>query len=455
MAIESINPATGESLKQYTEFSKDQVIDILGKIHEAQLMWQSGSLANRARHFTKIAALLEQHKETYATLMAQEMGKPLEQGRAEIEKCAWACRYYTEHAEDFLRDLPIETEAKESFVSFQPLGIIFAIMPWNFPFWQVFRASVPALMAGNGVALKHSPNVPQCALAIEALFQEAGFPNNLFRALLIEVPGVSIVFDNPHVKAVTFTGSVKAGAHVAAEAGARIKKVVLELGGSDPYIVLADANLEKAAKTCAAARMVNGGQTCIAAKRCIVGKAVLREFEERLLKEMKAYATGDPLKEGTRLGPMARGDLRENLDRQVRQSLQAGAQLLLGGQVPAGSGNFYPATVLSKVKPKMPAYEEELFGPVASIIEAVDEEDAIRIANDTPFGLGAAIFSKDIEKAKRLAKSRIHAGCCFINDFVKSDPRLPFGGIKHSGFGRELGSFGIREFVNVKTIVIP
>jgi succinate-semialdehyde dehydrogenase/glutarate-semialdehyde dehydrogenase len=397
--------------------------------------------------------LLRERKEDLARLMALEMGKPLAQGRAEADKCASVCEYYADGAERFLAPETIETDARKSFVAFQPLGAVLAVMPWNFPFWQVFRFVAPALMAGNGGVLKHAANVTGCALAIEEIVRRAGFPPPLFRALLIGSARVAAVIESPHVKAVTLTGSTPAGKAVAAKAGSVLKKTVLELGGSDPYIVLEDADLEPAAATCVDSRLINSGQSCIAAKRFIVIDGVKKRFEELFVEKMKAKKTGDPLDESTAVGPQARRDLRDSLHGQVEKTVAGGARLLLGGKLPPGRGAFYPPTVLADVPKGTPAYDEELFGPVAAIMGARDEADAVRIANDSSFGLGAAVFTRDRERGERVA-AQIEAGNCFVNASVKSDPRLPFGGVKESGYGRELGVFGIREFVNIKTVYV-
>jgi succinate-semialdehyde dehydrogenase / glutarate-semialdehyde dehydrogenase len=382
------------------------------------------------------------------------MGKPLAGGRSEVEKCAWVCRYYADNAEAFLAPEPAPSDASRSFVAFLPLGPVLAVMPWNFPFWQVFRFAAPALMAGNAGLLKHAANVTGCALAIEQIFKDAGFPPPLFRALLVSSQRVAAVIAAPEVKAVTLTGSTPAGRAVASKAGEMLKKTVLELGGSDPYVVLEDADLEAAAETCVASRLINSGQSCIAAKRFIVAEPVRQRFEELFVEKMRARKMGDPLQPGVDVGPQARRDLRDDLHRQVEQSVKAGARLLLGGTVPAGPGAFYPPTVLGDVRKGMPAYDEETFGPVAAIIAAKDEADAVRLANDSVFGLGAAVFTRDVERGQRIAAEELEAGSCFVNSFVKSDPRLPFGGIKESGYGRELAVFGIREFVNIKTVYV-
>jgi len=383
-----------------------------------------------------------------------EMGKPILESHAEIEKCAWVCNYYSENGENFLAPQIIETDASKSYVTFQPLGVILAVMPWNFPFWQVFRFAAPTLMAGNVGILKHSSNVSGCALAIEQIFRDADFPNNAFRTLLINSKKVDPVIENSAVKAVTLTGSTPAGKAVASKAGAMLKKTVLELGGSDPYIILEDADLQKAVNSCSFSRLLNAGQSCIAAKRFVVVKSVLREFQSLLIQKMQNVSWGDPFDENTSLGPMARIDLRDELHQQVVKSVELGANLLLGGQIPPGKGAFYPPTILTDVKSGMPAFDEELFGPVAAIVPAKNENEAIQLANNSVFGLGAAVFTKDIARGEKIAAEMLAAGSCFVNDFVKSDPRLPFGGIKQSGYGRELSDFGIREFVNIKTVYV-
>jgi succinate-semialdehyde dehydrogenase/glutarate-semialdehyde dehydrogenase len=400
------------------------------------------------------ATILRARAGEFARLMGEEMGKPVRDGRGEAEKCAWVCDYYAEHAERFLAPEAVETDARESFVTFQPLGVVLAVMPWNFPFWQVFRFAAPALMAGNTAVLKHASNVPGCALAIEDIFRQAGFPVNVFRSLLVGSSQVNSIIENPLVRAVTLTGSTPAGRAVAARASQMLKKSVLELGGSDPYIVLDDADLDLAAATCASSRLINSGQSCIAAKRFVVTEKNRAAFERRFVERMKSARMGDPLDEATQVGPQARVDLRDDLHRQVEQSMARGASLLLGGERPDGPGAFYPPTVLTGVGPGMPAYDEELFGPVAAIIPVAGEEEAIRVANDSVFGLGAAIFTRDIDRGRQLAAERIDAGTVVVNTFVRSDPRLPFGGVKESGYGRELSHYGIKEFVNIKTVYL-
>jgi len=452
--VKAINPATGKLIRQYTQHTDDEVATIVEAVDQAFNSWRRTSFATRRELMQKAAQLLRDRAEQYGRLITMEMGKVLDEGIAEVNKCALVCDYYAENAEAHLADQDVPTEAQHSFITFQPIGSVLAIMPWNFPFWQVFRFAAPTLMAGNTGLLKHASNVPGCALAIEEVFRDAGFPTNTFRTLMIGGSRVAKVISNPAVKAVTLTGSTPAGREVAAAAGRAIKKTVLELGGSDPYVILEDADLPMAAASCAASRLLNSGQSCIAAKRFVVVEKVADEFTELLVREMASRKLGDPMDEGMQMGPMARTDLRDELHQQVIDSMKAGAKLVLGGQCPSGEGSYYPATVLADVKPGMPAYDDEMFGPVASIITAGDESDAIRIANDTVFGLGAAIYTQDVERGRRIATEELHAGCCFVNDFVKSDPRLPFGGIKESGYGRELHALGIREFVNQKTVLV-
>ena len=451
--IEAVNPATGERINTYEEMTAVDAAAAVDEAHDAWLGWRTQSFAERARPMRRAAEILRDRKHEFARLMALEMGKPLKQGVAEAEKCALGCDFYAEHAEAHLAPEVVKTDASRSYIAFEPLGVVLAVMPWNFPFWQVFRFAAPALMAGNVGVLKHASNVPGCALAIEDVFTKAGFPNSVFRTLLIGSKQVKAIIEHPHVRAVTLTGSTPAGKAVAAQAGAVVKKTVLELGGSDAYIVLEDADLDHAVETCATSRLINSGQSCVNAKRFIIVKPLLAAFTARMVTAMKARKMGDPLAEGTDIGPQARQDLRDQLHQQVAASVANGAAVLLGGDVPPGPGSFYPPTVLTGVKPGMPAYDEELFGPVAAIIEANDESDAVRIANDTVFGLGAAVFTKDTTRGERVARE-LEAGCTFVNTLVASDPRLPFGGIKEAGYGRELGTYGIKEFVNIKTVYI-
>lgn len=450
----AINPSTGQTIATYPEMSSKELRAAIASAHKAFLAWRTVPVAARTEPLRQAARLLRERAEEYAVLMAQEMGKPLAQGRSEVEKCAWACEYYAEHAEAFLRPELAATDALRSYVAYRPLGVVFAIMPWNFPFWQVLRFAAPTLAGGNAALLKHAPSVPGCALAIEQLLRDAGFPDGLFQSLLIPVTQAKAVIRHKHVAAVTLTGSTAAGRAVAKEAGARLKKCVLELGGSDPYLVLEDADLDEAVEACAASRLINSGQSCIAAKRFVVVDGLRMEFERRLLERMRRVRSADPMDPAADIGPLARGELRDRLHDQVQRSVAAGARLLLGGTVPPGPGFFYPATILTDVGKGMPAYSEELFGPVASIITVRNTRAAIKVANDTAYGLGAAVFTADVARGERIAADDLDAGSCFVNAFVRSDPRLPFGGIKESGIGRELGRHGMLEFQNAKTVYV-
>ena len=452
--IYSIDPTTEEPIAGYEEYSDEKILRIIEKSEKAFHQQKGNPLPQRIKLMLIVASILEKRKEEFSKLMTLEMGKPIIQSRAEIDKCSWLCKYYCENADHFLADEFIQTDARKSFISFQPLGIILAVMPWNFPFWQVFRFAVPNLLAGNACLLKHSSNVSGTALVIEQIFNDAGFGEHLFRTLLISSSKVKQVIEHQLVKAVTITGSTPAGKSVASIAGSVLKKSVLELGGSDPYIILEDADLLQAAKTCVTARLINGGQSCIAAKRFIIVEKVFERFQELFVEQLKLKKMGNPFDESNDIGPQARIDLRDELHGQVQQSLKQGAKILLGGFIPEGKGAFYPPTVLTDVDENNIAFTEEIFGPVAPLIKAEDEDDAIRLANKTEFGLGAAVFTKDLVKGEHIAREKILAGACFVNSFVKSDPRLPFGGINQSGYGRELGLFGMREFVNIKTIYV-
>jgi succinate-semialdehyde dehydrogenase / glutarate-semialdehyde dehydrogenase len=452
MAMISENPANGQIIAEYEETTDQEVRTIVRRTHEAHLQWKRTPVSHRAALMKEAAAVLRLRAREFGEIMTLEMGKPITGGVAEVEKCAWVCDYYADNAESFLADQEVKTDAGRSFITFQPIGVVLAVMPWNFPFWQVFRFAAPNLMAGNGGLLKHASNVPGCALAIEEVFREAGFPEDLFRTLLVPGSRVEGIIEDPLVRAVTLTGSTPAGKAVARKAGEALKKTVLELGGSDPYVLLEDADLDSAVDTCTTARLVNSGQSCIAAKRFIVVESVRKAFEERFVASMAAAKMGDPMEEDTMVGPQARSDLREELHDQVLRSIAAGARCLLGGEIPPGPGAFYPPTVLTDVGPGMAAYDEELFGPVAAVIPVKDEEEALKVANDTVFGLGAAVFTRDVERGTRIAREELEAGACFVNAFVRSDPRLPFGGVKESGYGRELSPFGILEFVNIKTV---
>ena len=453
MTIQSINPATGEILERFDETSAREVDRILGEAHAAFLQWREVPFARRAQRMREAGQVLKKRRAEYARAMTLEMGKPIVQGEAEADKCAWVCEYYADHAEALLAEQPRETDASRSYVRFDPLGPVLAVMPWNFPFWQVFRFAAPALMAGNAGVLKHASNVPRCALLIEEVFREAGFPRGLFSTVLVGSSAVAALIADPRIVAVTLTGSDRAGSEVAGHAGRALKKTVLELGGSDPFIVLADADLAAAARTAADARLINSGQSCIAAKRFIVVEPVADQFLDRFLDELRSRRMGDPLVRGTQVGPQARIDLRDLLHEQVAESVKRGAKLLLGGEVPAGKGAFYPPTLLAAVDKGMPAFDEETFGPVAAVIRAKDAADAVRLANDSAFGLGASLWTQDRARAERMA-AQIEAGSVFVNGVVKSDPSLPFGGIKRSGYGRELSEYGIREFVNIKSVWI-
>ena len=454
MAMQSLNPATGKLLESFVEQTAAQVEKALADTQEAFGLWRRTGFPERGRLLLRAAEILRSEKNILARLMTQEMGKPILQALAEIEKCAMVCTYYAENGAAMLAPERIATEAADSFVRFDPLGTILAIMPWNFPFWQVFRFAAPALMAGNVCLLKHASSVQGCAAAIEDIFRRAGFPEHVFANLRVGPARVAGLIAQPLVRAVTLTGSDQAGRQVAAAAGAHLKKAVMELGGSDPFIVLADADLQKCVAAAVGSRMINNGQSCIAAKRFIVEAGILARFQEEFVAAVAALKTGDPLDPSNDLGPLARADILAELERQVEASVRLGARVLAGGKrLGAGPGFYFQPTVLAAVAPGMPAYDEELFGPVAALIPAQDEDDALRIANDTVFGLGASIWTQDPAKAEMLA-ARIEAGTIYINGMVKSDPRLPFGGVKMSGFGRELSSYGIKEFVNIKTVVI-
>jgi succinate-semialdehyde dehydrogenase/glutarate-semialdehyde dehydrogenase len=453
MSFTSINPATGEIREIFAEWSESRTREVIKTVHEARLSWQETSFARRSEVMNRMAVVLRGNKDHYARLMATEMGKPVSGGRAEIEKCAWVCEFYAEKAEGMLAIEPAESDGSRAYVAFRPLGVILAVMPWNFPFWQVFRFAAPALMAGNVAVLKHSSNVPRCALAVEEAFHEAGFPADVLRTLMISSGQVHAVIENPHVRAITLTGSDHAGRQVAAAAGRMLKKAVIELGGSDPFIVLADADMDEAAHAGAKARCYNSGQSCVAAKRFIVQDAVYDGFMARFKHAMASLIVGDPLLEDTQVGPQAREDLVIELQEQVEASVAKGAKVELGGKRMIGKGYFYPPTILTGVKPGMPAYHEELFGPVAAVIRVRDEEEAIAVANDSPFGLGGSVWTRDTQRGEWIA-ARIEAGSVSVNGRVKSDPRLPFGGIKGSGYGRELSHYGIKEFVNIQTVWI-
>jgi succinate-semialdehyde dehydrogenase/glutarate-semialdehyde dehydrogenase len=452
--ISSISPTDGRVVAEYEETPNSEVVDHIDTASALQREWETTSIADRAGPMGRMAELLEENRDELAGLMADEMGKPVTQGAGEVDKCAWVCRHYAENAERMLAAEHIDADRTKSYVAYRPLGVVLAVMPWNFPFWQVYRFLAPALMAGNGGILKHASNVTGCALWIDKMAVEAGFPNGLFRALVLPSSRVDEVLEHPSVVAATLTGSDPAGRAVAQKAGSLLKKTVLELGGSDPYIVLADADIEKAAETCSASRLINGGQSCIAAKRFIVEAPVAEEFTELLTAGLSKAVMGEPTDPATTLGPMARMDLRDELHSQVERSVEAGARLVLGGEIPDRAGAFYPPTLLADVTEGMAVYHEETFGPVAAVISAEDVDEAVKIANDTEFGLGAAVFTSDVDRGEEIARDRLQAGACFVNTFVASDPRLPFGGIKASGYGRELADIGMKEFLNAKTVVV-
>ncbi len=452
MEIHTTNPTTGKPIKSYPSMSAGEVTNIIQHSHEAYLQWRQWPVAERTEPMLRAADLLLANIEQYASLITAEMGKPIVHARAEITKCANNCRYFASHGPGFVAPRQIATELNKSYVTYQPLGVIFAIMPWNFPFWQVFRFAAPTLMAGNAVILKHASIASGCALAIEQIFQQAGFPVNLFRTLLIEGAETEQVIANPLIAGVTLTGSERTGRSVAGAAGTHLKKTVLELGGNDPYVILEDADLAHAAQQCVQSRLANSGQVCIAAKRLIVVKAVKAEFQRLVMEELAHYVLGDPTDEKVKLGPLAREELRKDLHEQVQKSVAQGAVLLRGGKIPEGPGFFYPITILDQVRKGMTAYEEELFGPIITFIEAEDEATALHIANDSRYGLAAAVFTRDLAHGEKIAAKQLIAGTCYVNQLVNSDPRLPFGGVKSSGFGRELAEFGMHEFMNIKTV---
>lgn len=451
MPIETINPATGEVVKTFTPHTSEEVNQKIEAAEEAFQSWRHTSFEERATYMNRQAEILENEAEKYGRIISLEMGKPLKEAIGEVKKCALACRYYAENAAEFLADEEVETKANRSLIAFEPLGVVLAIMPWNFPFWQAYRFLAPALMAGNVGLLKHASNVPQCALAMEEIVRKAGFPDNVFQTLLIGSKEVNAVIEHPHVKAVTLTGSEGAGAKVAEKAGQEIKKTVLELGGSDAFIVLEDADLDKAAETAVKSRMVNGGQSCIAAKRFIVVESIAEQFLQKFREKMQSLKTGDPLKDEIDYGPLARVDLAEDLEKQVQRSVEQGAEVVLDGGRESKESAYFKPMILKNVKPGMPAYEEEMFGPVAAVMVVKDEEEAIQVANDSRFGLGGAVWTQDKERGLRVAR-RVETGAMFVNAMVSSSPEMPFGGIKKSGYGRELSYLGIREFVNQKSI---
>ena len=452
--FEAVDPATDLPGRAYDGHTVEEARAIVAAAHGAQQAWRKTGFAERSRLMKQAAAVMRRRTDELCALMTAEMGKTLTEGQAEVEKCAHTCEVLADEAEGYLAPLPVDMGGPKAMVVFRPIGVVLAVMPWNFPFWQVIRFAAPGLMAGNAGVLKHASNVPGCALALEDIFREAGFPADLFRTLLIPSRDVKAIIEDSHIAAVTLTGSVGAGRDVAGAAGAVLKKAVLELGGSDAYVVLDDADAEHAAEIAATARMVNGGQSCIAGKRFVVMPQVREAFEQALVRHMQAFEMGDPRLPATKFGPLQSVKARDAIHEQVSRSVEAGARLLLGGQVPDRPGAWYPATILAGVKPGMPAYDEEVFGPVAAVIEAADEADAIRIANDSEYGLGSGVLTRDLARGERIAVEELEAGMSFVNQNVRSDPRLPFGGVKHSGYGRELTAFGIREFCNIKSVLV-
>jgi len=453
MVLKSINPSNGEILKDFSENSEKEVKDKLNKSTKNFADWKNITFEKKRNLLKNVSTILKKNKNKYARLMALEMGKPFAQAVAEVEKCAWVCDFYVENGCNFLKKELIKTDADLSYVQYTPLGVVLGIMPWNFPFWQVFRFAVPSLIAGNTVLLKHSSNVPQCALAIEDIFKQAGFKKNEFQTLLISSKKISNIIEDDRVAAVSLTGSTIAGMKTAERTGKNIKKTVLELGGSDPFIVLDDADLHYTVDMAVKGRMINNGQSCIAAKRFIVFDDIFDKFQELLTKKISNLRVGNPLDKNVDIGPLATKDIVDQIDRQVKKSVEMGAKVLVGGKKLDREGFFYLPTVITNIKEEMPVYKEETFGPVAAIIKVKDENEAVKIANDTCYGLGASIWTHDDKKAENLSKY-IEAGNVFINEIVKSDPRLPFGGIKKSGFGRELSYYGIKEFVNIQTVYI-
>jgi succinate-semialdehyde dehydrogenase/glutarate-semialdehyde dehydrogenase len=449
--LRSIDPATGEELAQFPELNAAGIEAAIARAWGSRHAWRDVGVDMRAALLRSVAGVLRADKARYAALLTAEMGKPIVEAEGEIEKCAWTAGWIADNAARLLADEPIESSATTSYVRFQPLGVILAVMPWNFPFWQAFRAGLPALAAGNVMLLKHSSNVPQSAIAIEEVFREAGVPQGVFQTLLVGPSAVDGIIEDHRVAGVTLTGSEAAGARVASTAAKTIKKAVLELGGSDPFIVLADADIKAAATVACRARNQNNGQSCIAAKRFIVVDSIADEFEELFAAAVKALKIGDPKERDVQVGPLARADLVDDLERQVKESVRLGARPLTGGKRVDGAGNFFEPTVLAGVRPGMPVYHEETFGPVAAVIRVSDDEEALRVANDTEFGLGSSIWTADVNRARQLAE-RVEAGMVFINGMVASDARLPFGGVKKSGYGRELSSYGIKEFTNIQTI---
>ncbi len=453
MSIQTFNPTTGEVLETFEAYTQEQINEALDQAHQAFLQWRTLSFAERGKYLHNLANHMRDHKTELAKTAVLEMGKSITEAEAEVEKCAWNCDYFAENAESFLGDAKISSNATESYVAFRPLGVVLAVMPWNFPYWQVFRFAAPALMAGNTTILKHASNVSRVALDIERIFQEAGLPPGVLRTVLVPGSETAKLIEDPRIAAVTLTGSEAAGVEVAATSGHVLKKTVLELGGSDAFIVLDDADLDEAAQVAVTARFQNNGQSCIAAKRFIVVESVADAFEQKFVANTARLKVGDPLEYDTKVGPVARGDLRDSLHELVQQSVQQGAKVLIGGKPLTGKGYFYEPTILTNVTPEMPVFTDETFGPAAAVIRARDAEHAIELANNSKFGLSSNLWTRNIDRARQLA-ARIEAGGVFINGMTASDPRLPFGGIKRSGYGRELSSFGIQEFVNIQTVWI-
>lgn len=453
MPMQSINPATGQTIQSFPTWQSAEIDATLSQVAAAQTDWAALSFAQRSNCMRNLAKIFRQRSEEYANLITEEMGKLLKEARAEIEKCAMGCQYYADHAQSYLNDEVITSDASRSMVIYQPLGAVLCIMPWNFPFWQLIRAAAPAMMAGNAVVLKHASNVPRCALALEEAFRQAGFPAYTFRTLMISAGQAEAVVADKRIAAVTLTGSSAAGRKVAAAAGQHLKKCVLELGGSDPFIVLDDADIAFTAQQALVARFQNMGQSCIAAKRFILVDTIADSFVEQFTTLVNQLQSGDPKNDATSIAPMARADLRTALHDQVERSLAAGAKLVTGGTFIGTQGAYYAPAILDHVQPGMPAFDEELFGPVAAIVRVKSAEEAVQLANQTDFGLGGSVWTSNAARGEALAR-KIHAGCVFVNGVVKSDPRLPFGGIKDSGYGRELSYHGIREFMNIKTVWI-
>lgn len=454
MTIQTINPATGQVIQSYDEMSSAQVNGIINDVHDAHQQWRNSDFSKRRQQLLALADLLQQRAQDFANIITQEMGKPISQARAEVDKCVALCEYYAQHAEAYLSPRQIDTHYSKSYVSYEPLGVVFAIMPWNYPLWQVMRFLAPTLMTGNAAILSHAPISTGCALMIEQLVADAGYLSDLFRVVVVDNDVAAEIIRHPQVSGVALTGSERAGRAVASEAGSALKHVVLELGGSDPYLILDDADIEQAAEICVTSRLNNAGQVCIAAKRMIVVDSVADAFKQAVIKKAKTYVPGDPSEPQCNMGPIARADLRAELHQQVQTSITQGAQLLCGGEMPEGEGFYYPVTILDGVKPGISAYSEELFGPVISFITANDEAHAIEIANSLSFGLGAAVFTQDLARGERIAREQLQAGTCVVNTLVTSHFALPFGGIKNSGIGRELSAEGIHEFVNIKTVCI-